>query len=350
MPWTRVLKFDDPYICQTAIQAAEVEIYPTAKGKFHSDITQIGLNQLWMQRFHQQLAQVNSVAIRPGRKVIGFLTKEHLPTFQHCGMDVSAGTIIVNDFDVMHQRSGADLHYGSMSLALDDFDAAAKAISGYEFPGTTVKHLVRPSPAHMSRLLELHKLVGQLAETTPHILELPEVIQALEQQLIHIMVRCLTDGLPSRMSLGNQRHDAIVAKFEEYLEANPNTPLYLPEICAAVGAAERTFRVACEQHLGMGPIRYLFLRRMHLVRRMLLQAIPSTTTITRKSRPIMDFGNWDVSRSPIAPCLGKLLRRHCNARRMTGTCFSIGRHHSQTISRTRVRSSTIRRASPCGLS
>ena len=166
MPWSRVLKFDDPYCCQMAIQAAEVEIYPTTRGKFHSDITQIGLNRLWMQRFHQQLAQVNSVAIRPGRKVIGFLTKEHQPTLQHCGMDVSAGTIIVNDFDTMHQRSGVDLYYGAMSLPLDDFDAAANAISGYEFPDKAVKHLVRPSPALMSRLLELHKMVGQIAETS----------------------------------------------------------------------------------------------------------------------------------------------------------------------------------------
>ena len=293
MPWSRVLKFDDPYICQMAIQAAEVEIYPTTRGKFHSDITQIGLSRVWMQRFHQQLAQVNSVAIRPGRKVIGFLTKEHQPTLQHCGMDVSAGTIIVNDFDTIHQRSGVDFYYGAMSLPLDDFDAAAMAISGYEFPGTTLKHLVRPSPALMSRLLELHKMVGQIAETTPYILGLPEVIQALEQQLIHLMIRCLTDGLPSRMTIGNQRHDTIVAKFEEYLEANPNTPLYLPEICAAIGAAERTLRVACEQHLGMGPIRYLSLRRMHLVRRALLQADPSTTTITRIAT---DHGFWELGR------------------------------------------------------
>jgi AraC-like DNA-binding protein len=276
-----------------AIQAAEVEIYPTTRGTFHSDITQIGLNRLWMQRFHQQLAQVNSVSIKPGRKVIGFLTKQDQPTFQHCGMDVSAGEIIVNDFDTLHQRSGVDLYYGAMSLQLDDFDAAAKAISGYEFPGTALKHVVRPSPVLMSRLLELHKLVGRIAETTPHILELPEVIQALEQQLIHVMVRCLTDGLPSRMTLGNQRHDTIVAKFEGYLEANPNTPLYLPEICAAIGAAERTLRVACEQHLGMGPIRYLALRRMHLVRRALLRAAPSTTTVTRIAT---DYGFWELGR------------------------------------------------------
>jgi AraC-like DNA-binding protein len=276
-----------------AIQAAEVEIYPTTRGKFHSDITQIGLNRLWMQRFHQQLPQVTSAAIKPGRKVIGFLTKEHQPTLQHCGMDVSAGEIIVNDFDTMHQRSGADLYYGAMSLPLGDFDAAANAISGYEFPGTALKHVVRPSPVLMSRLLELHKLVGRIAETTPNILDLPDVIQALEQQLVHVMVRCLTDGLPSRMTVGNQRHDTIVAKFEEYLEANPNTPLYLPEICAAIGAAERTLRVACEQHLGMGPIRYLALRRMHLVRRALSRATPSTTTVTKIAT---DYGFWELGR------------------------------------------------------
>jgi transcriptional regulator GlxA family with amidase domain len=122
---------------------------------------------------------------------------------------------------------------------------------------------------------------------------LPEVIQALEQQLIHVMVRCLTDGLPSRMTLGNQRHDTIVAKFEEYCEANPYTPLYLPEICAAIGAAERTLRVACEQHLGMGPIRYLALRRMHLVRRALSRAAPSRTTVTRIAT---DYGFWELGR------------------------------------------------------
>jgi AraC-like DNA-binding protein len=297
MPWSRVLSFTDPYCCQVAIQAADVELYPTTRGHFHADLTQIGLNRLWMQRFHQKLAQVNAVAIRPGRRVIGFLTKEHQPTLQHCGMDVSAGEIIVNDFDMMHQRSGADLHYGSMSLTLGDFDAAAKAISGREFPGAPLKHLVRPSPTLMSRLLELHKMVGQIAETTPGVLELPEVVQALEQQLIHVMVRCLTDGLPSKMTPGSHRHDAIVAKFEEFLEANPNTPLYLPEICAAVGAAERTLRIACEEHLGMGPIRYLALRRMHLVRRALLRSVSSTTTVTRIAT---DHGFWELGRFAVS--------------------------------------------------
>ena len=58
-----------------------------------------------------------------------------------------------------------------------------------------------------------------------------------------------------RLSLGNRRHDAIVKKFEEFLEKHPDRQLYLPEICSAIGSCERT--TACEEHFGMGPIRYL---------------------------------------------------------------------------------------------
>src|SRR6202166_2372746 len=107
------------------------------------------------------------------------------------------------------------------------------------------------------------------------------------------MVRCLTEGTVAAMTNGGQRHEAIIARFEEFLEANPNTPLYLPEICAAIGAAERTLRAACEERLGMGPIRYLTLRRMHLVRRALLQVDRSAATVTKI---VTDYGFWELGR------------------------------------------------------
>jgi AraC-like DNA-binding protein len=156
--------------------------------------------------------------------------------------------------------------------------------------------VVRASPDLMMRLLNLHKVVGTIAKTTPKLFELPEVVRALEQDSIHLMVRCLTEGEASTMTNGGRRHEAIVRRFEDFLEANPNTPLYLPEICAAIGAAERTLRAACEEHLGMGPIRYLFLRRMHLVRRALL-GTNSSTTVTRIAT---DHGFWELGRFAVA--------------------------------------------------
>jgi transcriptional regulator GlxA family with amidase domain len=139
-------------------------------------------------------------------------------------------------------------------------------------------------------------MVGQIAKTTPDLLTLPEVARSLEQQLIHLMIRCLIEGASSGMTTGGRRHDAIVARFEEFLEANPDQPLYLTEICAAIGVAERTLRAACEEHLGMGPIRYLSLRRMHLVRRALLRADPSKTV----TQVATDHGFWELGRFAVA--------------------------------------------------
>jgi AraC-like DNA-binding protein len=297
VPWSRVFRFSDPLECQAVIWSADCELFPTTKGSFRAELTQIGMSSLWMHRIGVSLPQVNTVAVKPGRRAIGFLIEPNSSPLLHCGLEVLPGDIVVNRFDVTHQRSDANFHYGTMSLPLDDLDAAAEAIIGREFPKTPHKRIIRPNSALMLRLLKLHKSVGQLAHDSPDVLELPEVLRAFENELIHVMVRCLAEGAAVEPTVGSCRHDTIVARFEEFLEANPDRPLYLTEICAAIGVAERTLRASCEEHLGMGPIRYLTLRRMHLVRRALLRADPSEATVTRI---VTDQGFWELGRFSIA--------------------------------------------------
>ena len=269
MAWSTAFCFTDPLSFQAAISTADLELLPTTKGQFRAELTRVCMDQLWIQRFYQNLPLIIAGAMKPGRRVFTFFTSAEPAAMRHCGMNVLSGDIIVNNFDEIHQQTEAEFRLGSMSLTTHDLDAACKALTGFEFSASPLKHLIRPNAALMSRLLKLHELVGQIATTIPEILEMPKAVRSLEQQLIHILVECLSDSVTSQMTTGCHRHDRIVARFEEFLEANPNTRLYLPEICAAVGAAERTLRVACEENLGMGPIRYLALRRMHLAHRTL---------------------------------------------------------------------------------
>ena len=297
MPSSRVLSFTDPFAYQSAFRSVDVELFPTAKGKFRAELTQVSMSKLWIHGAHEDLPRVYIGMVKPHRAAIGFLTRPNQPAMQHCGMAVSPGDIIVNDTDLMYRRTEANCDWGSISLPRDDLDAWCKAVAGREYSGLPQKHLVRPAPELMSRLLKIHDLVGQLAKTTPGILSLPEVGRALEQELILVMIRCLTEGCSSGMTRGGRRHDMIIARFEEFLETHPGKPLYLTEICAAIGVAERTLRVACEEHLGMGPIRFLSLRRMHLVHRALQQADPSTTTVTRLAT---DHGFCELGRFSVA--------------------------------------------------
>jgi AraC-like DNA-binding protein len=261
------------------------------------EITQIGMNRLWMQRFHLNAPHVNTLAVRRGRQAINFLTEATSTTLQHCGVEISPGDIIINDHDVAHQRSNADLRSGAMSLSVDELNSAVESIIGRGFPDTLRQRVIRPDSALMARLLKLHKMVGELARDTPDILERAEVCRALEEQLIHVMVRCLAEGIGIESTIGARRHDKIVARFEGFLAEHPERPLYLTEICAGIGVAERTLRASCEEHLGMGPIRYLTLRRMHQVRRALLLADPSRSTVTRI---VTDHGFWELGRFSVA--------------------------------------------------
>jgi hypothetical protein len=128
--WSRVFSFSDPLACRAVIWSANCELFPTAKVSFGAELTQIGMNILWMHRIRVSLPQVNTVTVKPGRRAIGFLIEPNSSPLQHCGLEVMPGDIIVNGFDVTHQRSDANFHYGTMSLPLDDLDAAAEAIVG----------------------------------------------------------------------------------------------------------------------------------------------------------------------------------------------------------------------------
>ena len=294
--WGRVLTFDDPFPYQSAFRAADMELFPTAKGEFRAEVTQVELNQLWMTRFHENLPRIQTGVIKRGRKAFGFLTKANQPELYSCGRPLSPGEIHVNNFDVTHHKSGGNFSSATISLPTEELAAASVAIVGREFPDTSTRQFIRPNPGLMERLLTLHEMVGRWPKTTPDLFAEAEVVRALEKQLIYTLVKCLTEGTVSTTTTGTLRHDLIVARFEEFLEANPNTPLYLAEVCAAIGAAERTLRIACEGHVGMGPIRYLHLRRMHLVRRALLRA-DSSTTVTRIAT---DHGFWELGRFSVA--------------------------------------------------
>jgi AraC-like DNA-binding protein len=297
MPWSRVLRFSDPLLCQAAILGADVEILPTTKDDFAVEITQVGADRLWVQGLHASAPTVCTVACNPERRSVGFLTESNSSPLQHCGQDVLPGDIIVNRSDVVHRRSGPDLDYGSLSLPTDELDNAVEAIIGREFAAKSDQRIIHPDPRLMARLLKLHRAIGQLAHDTPEVLQIPEVLRALESELVHVMVRCLTDGIRLKPTTGDRRHDAIVARFEEFLAANLDRPLYLTEICGAIGVAERTLRASCEEHLGMGPIRFLTLRRMHLARRALLRADPLNATVTRI---VADHGFWELGRFSVA--------------------------------------------------
>jgi AraC-like DNA-binding protein len=298
MLWNRVVEFTDPEVFHAARQSvAQGQILPTTKGSYHVEATQIGMGALRLQRLKIALPQITTHTVVPDRESISFLIEESSSETQVCGHLLTPADISVSGRDVEHVRSEADFRIGTMSLPTDQMSGLYRTIVGRDFEARKRSSVVCPHLDLTSRLKKLHKLVGQLAQAAAETLELPEVARALEMQLAHVMVRCLADGTALAIARGGLGQHATMSRFEQYLEANPDRPLHLTEICAGIGVAERTLRAACEEYLGMGPIRYLTLRRMHLARRALLHCDPARSNVTMIAT---DYGFWELGRFSVA--------------------------------------------------
>jgi AraC-like DNA-binding protein len=291
---SRVFAFSDPHPYQPAIRAAEVEIVVTAKGEFHSELVQIDLHRLWMQRGRESLPRVFHGTISPKRAVIVFLADRNQPTICYKGMELSPGEIVVDvPGATHHQWTRTPFRWAAMSLTPDDLAAAGHAIAGHELTVPSLTHVIRPPPMLMKCLMSLHEKAGQLAKTAPDKLAHHAVARSLEQALTHAMIRCLTDAVSVEERAASCQHSGVIARLEDFLAANEYEPVYLADVCAAIGVSERTLRVCCQEYLGMGLVRYLRLRRMHLARRALLLADPATATVTGIAT---EHGFWELGR------------------------------------------------------
>ncbi len=294
MAFAATSTFDDPYPYQRAVRAAEVEAFVTGQGSFRAELTRVDLGRVWMQRARENLPRVLHYTTNGSRAPIIFLIDPDQAPMRHSGVRLAPGEVIVDGAaPEHHNRTDGACHWGAMSLTPDDLAAAGRALVGRELAATSLARLVRPRSGAMSRLLELHAEAERLAKSEPERLEHPKVTKALEQSFVHAMIGCLSEGTYTEMTSGGRHHVAIMARLEEFVAANRDRPVYLAEICAATGASERTLRTCCQEHLGMGPIRYLWLRRMHLTRRALLQASPATATVTGIAT---NYGFWELGR------------------------------------------------------
>ncbi len=85
----------------------------------------------------------------------------------------------------------------------------------------------------------------------------------------------------------------IIGRCMDFLEQQAVGPAAVADLATAAGVSERTLRTAFNQYFGVGPIRYLQLRHLQMVRRALLNADADVTTVRRV---LIEHGEWEFSR------------------------------------------------------
>ena len=294
MPSSTVSTFDDPDAYHSTIRASGVRGIITSRGNFTAELTRIDLHRLWIQRSYESLPEVIKFASSGQRIVIFFAIDPSQAVIHLNGVELPQHDIITWGAGLpRHLRSSAAFRWGAMSLPQDDLIAAGSAIIGSELRAPTFARPIRPPAPLLSRLRSLHEAAGHLAKTAPDILANPEVGRAIERELVDVMVHCLSGGEEIDRGRAHRHHLEAIRRLERVLEANPDRTFYSGELCSAAGVSDRTLRVCCQEHLGMSPKRYLWLRRMHLARRALRMADRATATVTEIAT---NYGFWEFGR------------------------------------------------------
>ena len=191
-----------------------------------------------------------------------------------------------------HRTTGL-VSYGSMSLPVADMESLGAAMAGFDLTPPKDALTQTPAPHAMAKLQRLHAAAADLAENAREIIANPDAALGLEQTLIEAMIDCLTYGEGRDNTLAQGQHAIVMRRFRKVVEENSEKPLYIPQICQAIRVSGRTLRMCCQEHLGMGAKHYLLLRRLHLARRALREAVPDATTVTEIATR---YGFWELGR------------------------------------------------------
>jgi AraC family transcriptional regulator, ethanolamine operon transcriptional activator len=139
-----------------------------------------------------------------------------------------------------------------MSLPVADMVSIGAVMAGTDLTPPRDTLIFTAPPGTVARLQRLHAAAAHLAEAAPEIIANPDAAYGLEQALIEAMVDCLGNNEAREDSVAQRQHELIMRRFRRVVEENADQPLYIPELCKAIGVSERTLWVCCQEQLGLG--------------------------------------------------------------------------------------------------
>jgi len=156
----------------------------------------------------------------------------------------------------------------------------------------TAKGTIAVKPQVMNELrLFLHQISSELREV-PTKLETASLTYELEFDLTRSLLTALSCSREKMPRRHFRMRDIALKRVEDYLEAFPNLPHTVRDICRVASVSERTLEYAFRERFGISPKSYLLAKRFNGVRRELNNCDPVSTTITNLAT---QWGFWHMS-------------------------------------------------------
>ena len=290
------LTFSDPDRYAAGFDGVRLNLTITGAGDFEARLTRLKLQHLEVYGCHENLPRIAHMSLPPERIFVSFALGTAPLFFE--GFALRNGNIVLHDCGAhVHQRSADECQWALISLSPERLASCSTALIGTPIAPPQANRILRASRAQASRFRGLFKQACSLAETRNDLIEHIEIARALEQEILHAIVHCLTADDADDNSKTRHHHAAVMSRFEEVLSKRIDQKLTMPELCAEVGVPQRTLRMCCAEFVGVSPMRYLLLQRLNKARSALRRADPSSASVAEVARNhhFLELGRFAVT-------------------------------------------------------
>ncbi len=261
-----------------------LDLYITGSGRFLARLTKVALHRLCVAAVVEQLPRIGFLGVPQDMVLISFPFGDRPPPIWQ-GIRPRHGDIMIfGPGHRLHLRTQGPCRWGAIWVPTSMLSECFSELTGNTLTIAPFAELWRPSRTLGSRLLRLHAAVIRAAEVRPETIVDAEAARGMEQQLLHILVECLSaKPVEIQMQIRHQDQE-ITARFEDLLQAQEHPARRTRELLSALGVSDRHLRRCCADDLGMSPASYIQLRALHRVHDILRGAEPEMVSVSQIAR------------------------------------------------------------------
>ncbi len=265
MSGTVLSSFGDPTTFAAALNdIGDVALVAPGGGPFCAGMTRIVLPRMSLLAAEERQARVAFVTPSDGRAAIMLpCSLGEKPLWN--GAPVGDGEMVTICAGARpHWYTRGATRWMAVCLTTDALAARGRILAGPHFCIPPELHRWRPPTRALRTLVDLCRAVVLLTEAHPAMPVDAEAARGVEQELLQMLVECLSAGRPEPEPPARRREAASLARLEDLLHAPAGRRATATALFAALGASEPALRACCRAHLGVGPRLYVRLRRARI--------------------------------------------------------------------------------------
>jgi AraC-like DNA-binding protein len=268
----------DPEQVRAALAPCGGEYLVTGSGPFAARLTRARLAGWDVVALQEAVPRAWFVVPPPGRAMVLFAAHAEAPV-------VCQGVALGQDGLAVIRPGGSVWSRLCGPAVTAMLSVPSEMLGDRALRGEDAVSLLLVPPTVLGRLRAMH-------DGAVHCTEDQAAQLALQGALASALAVTLRHGTALPLAPVRANHARIARLLRDLPERPAGEPMAVAEACAALRITQRTLHACCAEQIGVGPKRYLMLRRLHLAHRALREAAAGTRVTEIATR----YGFWELGR------------------------------------------------------